>query len=610
MYISASFLQRKKIMKHYIQLFISFLIIMLGSSYGNSTKSLLLGKWFYATGNVKEEFYKRFIEFDSNNSLNNQNGKLGSFKILNDSTIEMIGYRGDTLFSISVDEQMLILVDLDQDTTIFLKKEYVHPSEKGIEQKALISAWHLIYTWDDDADTLKFDKKTVTSNKAIRNNDKNKTASYRCINNRFIEFVYKNRVYIGEYHIYPEYMEMISPFSNGNKEGFIELTTSPKKFNKKLAKKLLGDWISERDEITFSDKGILFSKGDSVGTYTVLSDTLLYFGDKMKANFMWYEISNNILTITENSHNNDGDISFFLKENALLSTEELKRTYKGDWQIINSSVRKERDTTSFFLSIEDNEFHTYKGSERANSVSYKIANNRINVLNKHDTTYVSIIQKDDTLYLSNQIKLIKCKKSIKKEPHELVFKEPLEMLNLHKVIPHTLLSKWVEDIQKVKENRITFILNKDRYFINSDDSLALEKLITKSIDIEDSIKILIGKRENYRAGDQICPLYMIKSIPSVKGSLVGSVKISSLNQNAWLGQTISIKLNEAGRQQFESLTNECINKEIAIVINGVLNSAPTVLEPIPGGEFTISIPFDKDAHWQDGVERLKKWGLE
>lgn len=598
-------------MKLFRLLLISIFIISTAISYANSAESLLFGKWFYASGNIKDKFYKRYIEFTPTKTVHNQNGKLGTYQVLNDSTVEIIGYQGDSLFSMSVTEQMLILVDLDQDTTIFLKKEHVYPSKKGVEQKSLQSDWHLIYTWDDDADTLKFDKNVVTSNRAIRNNNDTKTAIYRCINNRFIEFIYKNWVFIGEYHIFPEYMEVISPFSNGKVEGFIEITDSPQKFNKKLAKKLFGSWISNSQKVTFSNKGVVLSKGDSVGTYTVLSDTLLYFGDKMRANFMWYNRSKGILTVTENSHGDDGDVTYFLNENALLSTEKLKQLYNGDWQIVNPTKGKNtKDTTKFFLSIEGNERHTYRNAERLSSSMFTIDRDRIISSNRQDTTFTSAILLSDTLFLSNQMKLVKCKKSIKKEPHEHIYNGSLPMLNIYKVLPDSTLSKWLNDILKTEDHSIEIISAESKSFIKVDDSLALAKLIKNPTNEIDSTKILIGKRENNKSGDQICPLYLIKIPPSVKGTMVETAKVTSLNQNSWFGQNISIKLNDIGKKEFESLTKECIKKEVAIVINGVLNSAPTVVEPIPGGEFVISIPMAKDDRWQDGIERLKKWGLE
>jgi preprotein translocase subunit SecD len=57
--------------------------------------------------------------------------------------------------------------------------------------------------------------------------------------------------------------------------------------------------------------------------------------------------------------------------------------------------------------------------------------------------------------------------------------------------------------------------------------------------------------------------------------------------------SISVRFNELGRKQFARFTTKNINKAIAIVVDGLVYSAPFVNESIEGGNVEIAGVFTK-----------------
>jgi len=87
-------------------------------------------------------------------------------------------------------------------------------------------------------------------------------------------------------------------------------------------------------------------------------------------------------------------------------------------------------------------------------------------------------------------------------------------------------------------------------------------------------------------------------LPAPDGSLLDLERPAITNEHIvaiyreyseYTGQpTVRIVLNNAGRLIFANLTHTNINKPLAIIINGVIVSAPIVREEIRGGELVIT----------------------
>jgi protein-export membrane protein SecD len=84
-------------------------------------------------------------------------------------------------------------------------------------------------------------------------------------------------------------------------------------------------------------------------------------------------------------------------------------------------------------------------------------------------------------------------------------------------------------------------------------------------------------------------LYVLKREAEMKGGSVATataeVGLERNNPGAW---GVSMKLTPAGRMDFSRITGANINRNLAIVLDGVVNSAPVIKDQIPSGEAQIT----------------------
>jgi len=71
------------------------------------------------------------------------------------------------------------------------------------------------------------------------------------------------------------------------------------------------------------------------------------------------------------------------------------------------------------------------------------------------------------------------------------------------------------------------------------------------------------------------------------------------------GEQVELKLNEGGREKFQTLTRESIGKKIAFIYGSSLLMAPQVTQEISGGNVMISGNFTKEEA-QKMVESINK----
>jgi preprotein translocase subunit SecD len=69
-----------------------------------------------------------------------------------------------------------------------------------------------------------------------------------------------------------------------------------------------------------------------------------------------------------------------------------------------------------------------------------------------------------------------------------------------------------------------------------------------------------------------------------------SVEFSQTN-NRW---EVSVTFSPAGKQQFAQITSENVGRQLAIILDGVVQSDPVIEEPITGGQASISGTFTTD----------------
>jgi len=73
-----------------------------------------------------------------------------------------------------------------------------------------------------------------------------------------------------------------------------------------------------------------------------------------------------------------------------------------------------------------------------------------------------------------------------------------------------------------------------------------------------------------------------------------ALKSASVSKDSFGRPVINITLNKKGAEQFATVTRQNLHKQLAIVIDGHLTSAPVIQSPITSGKAQISGNFSKE----------------
>ncbi len=133
-------------------------------------------------------------------------------------------------------------------------------------------------------------------------------------------------------------------------------------------------------------------------------------------------------------------------------------------------------------------------------------------------------------------------------------------------------------------------------FVRQEDLPVVERLLatsgTDSIVPSDS-QLLWGNADASLQGVTGRALYVLKREPEMTGGSIASaeaqVGLDNTNPGAW---GVSMKLTPKGRADFARVTGNNVGRLLAIVLDGVVSSAPNIRERIPSGSASITGSFD------------------
>uniref|UniRef100_A0A832I157 Protein translocase subunit SecD n=1 Tax=Eiseniibacteriota bacterium TaxID=2212470 RepID=A0A832I157_UNCEI len=132
-------------------------------------------------------------------------------------------------------------------------------------------------------------------------------------------------------------------------------------------------------------------------------------------------------------------------------------------------------------------------------------------------------------------------------------------------------------------------------FIRNEDLPVVEQLLAlpgvDSIVPGDS-QLLWGPPNDGEGGVTGRRLYVLKREPEMTGGSVASaearVGLEATNPGAW---GVSMKMTPRGRSDFARVTGNNVGRQLAIVLDGVVSSAPNIRERIPSGDASITGGF-------------------
>ena len=120
------------------------------------------------------------------------------------------------------------------------------------------------------------------------------------------------------------------------------------------------------------------------------------------------------------------------------------------------------------------------------------------------------------------------------------------------------------------------------------------------------VQIALGK-ENKKDPYAVRPVYFLRERAELTGKYLenASVKIGQGYDPKTAGKPyVSLKFNKTGAKMFENVTAQNLKKPLAIVLDGIVHSAPVIQDRIRGGEASITGNFTLD-ECQDLVIILK-----
>ena len=109
--------------------------------------------------------------------------------------------------------------------------------------------------------------------------------------------------------------------------------------------------------------------------------------------------------------------------------------------------------------------------------------------------------------------------------------------------------------------------------------------------VPDGSVIAYGAREDRRSARGQVP-YLLKNKTLLTGASLETAKVQISDR---FGEPyVSIKFNSQGAADFDRITNDNVRKRLAIVLDGVVHSAPVIQERISGGQAQITGNFTMD----------------
>ena len=146
----------------------------------------------------------------------------------------------------------------------------------------------------------------------------------------------------------------------------------------------------------------------------------------------------------------------------------------------------------------------------------------------------------------------------------------------------------IQDIQRAKD-----LIGKTGYlefrlverFVEGGDAGALARQLGPDVEI-------LPRRvvDPNTKTDRLVPYVVVQKRPLLTGSALTSANVAA-DPNSPGNWQVTVTFNEAGRQRFAEVTEQNVGRSLAIVLDGVVSSAPRINERIPGGNAVITGRF-------------------
>ena len=141
------------------------------------------------------------------------------------------------------------------------------------------------------------------------------------------------------------------------------------------------------------------------------------------------------------------------------------------------------------------------------------------------------------------------------------------------------------------KNPLSGLMQDAGYFRKEDIPTVQKLLATPGIDslIPIDTEVLWGSEDESRQGMSGRALYVLKKQAEMTGGSVASaeaaVGLESTNPGGW---GVSMKMTPKGRADFARVTGNNVGRQLAIILDGVVQTAPFIRDRIPSGDASIT----------------------
>jgi len=124
------------------------------------------------------------------------------------------------------------------------------------------------------------------------------------------------------------------------------------------------------------------------------------------------------------------------------------------------------------------------------------------------------------------------------------------------------------------------------FALESDRKAILDILNRKDIKpfYEGEVSFAFSRPEKSQSGENFYQLYFLNATPELTGKYITGAEKDSRDGKA----VVTMQMDDEGARLWARVTGENVNKQIAIVLDGVVYSAPNVHQKIEGGNSEIS----------------------
>jgi len=389
--------------------------------------------------------------------------------------------------------------------------------------------------------------------------------------------------------------------------------------NRTLSRKqkaLVGTWVTNVNvqyRITENGTCIDPSTRDTLATMTVIAEDTLRIDAEDGESRFHLEIGNGYFIISKDE---GSDISVRVPDEPMAADEIAKRL-AGEWRIVRFfGYHLERMAGKFTeanVLFTNDTARVYADGKVVDEWHYTIEDGRMEHQQYGAPLSHVLLFDGDTLTLGAFARLVRRKTPFEKKPHVVTYNENPAGITLHEVMPVHEMQALLDSLRAAEGTDAGLVVrDSTRVTFSRFDSAVVAELLASEI-ARDLLKqykpfyIRIPEAE-YRERHTLA-VYFLDTTVALSGNLIQ--RVEARDHLLMPGHVqFTMQLSPEGTQAFAALTQENLNRFLAVCANGRLDVVPIVRSKVTTGRFDLRPYPDSGDDWKSAWPRYKEeYGL-